>query len=79
MATTDSRVTVHMAASLDGYIARKDGGVEWLETSDEFAGEGIPFLDKLDADIPLHLAEVKAYEDAYLREFAKPTVAGQLP
>jgi dihydrofolate reductase len=31
-------VTVHMAASLDGFIARKDGGVEWLETVDEFAG-----------------------------------------
>jgi len=27
-----------MAASLDGYIARKDGSVDWLETSDEFAG-----------------------------------------
>jgi dihydrofolate reductase len=37
-ATTDSRVTIHMAASLDGFIARKDGSVEWLETSDEFAG-----------------------------------------
>ena len=38
MATTESRVTIHMAASLDGYIARKDGSVDWLETSDEFAG-----------------------------------------
>ena len=38
MANTDSRVTVHMAASLDGFIARKDGRVDWLETSDEFAG-----------------------------------------
>jgi dihydrofolate reductase len=38
MATTDSRVTIHMAASLDGFIARKDGSVEWMETSDEFAG-----------------------------------------
>jgi dihydrofolate reductase len=27
-----------MAASLDGFIARKDGRVDWLETSDEFAG-----------------------------------------
>src|SRR5262249_51386551 len=36
-ATTDSRVTIHMAVSLDGFIARKDGGVDWLETSDEFA------------------------------------------
>jgi dihydrofolate reductase len=26
-----------MAASLDGFIARKDGGVDWLETSDEFS------------------------------------------
>jgi dihydrofolate reductase len=27
-----------MAASLDGFIARNDGRVDWLETSDEFAG-----------------------------------------
>ncbi|HEX8077495.1 MAG TPA: dihydrofolate reductase family protein [Chthoniobacterales bacterium] len=38
MATTDSKVTIHMAASLDGFIARKNGSVDWLETSDEFAG-----------------------------------------
>src|SRR5256886_16519150 len=38
MANIDSRVTIHMAASLDGFIARKDGRVDWLETSDEFAG-----------------------------------------
>ena len=38
MANADSRVTIHMAASLDGFIARKDGRVDWLETSDEFAG-----------------------------------------
>ena len=37
MATSDSRLTIHMAASLDGFIARKDGRVDWLETSDEFA------------------------------------------
>jgi dihydrofolate reductase len=135
MSSTDSRVTIHMAASLDGFIARKDGRVDWLETSDEFAGgdtldpefveaflktidcyvmgysgdlvrfvnvqlrptfrtiwfvgggvvsgkclclgladevrysilpiligDGIPFFEKLDRDIPLHLAEVKAYK-----------------
>lgn len=33
-----SRVTIHMAASLDGFIARRDGRVDWLETSDHFAG-----------------------------------------
>ena len=38
MALRESRVTIHMAASLDGFIARKDGRVDWLETADEFAG-----------------------------------------
>jgi dihydrofolate reductase len=38
MADHDSRVTIHMAASLDGFVARKDGRVDWLETSDEFGG-----------------------------------------
>ncbi|MFL6231554.1 MAG: dihydrofolate reductase family protein [Thermoanaerobaculia bacterium] len=37
MTNTDSRVTIHMVASLDGFIARQDGSVDWLETSDEFA------------------------------------------
>lgn len=34
----DSHVTIHMAASLDGFIARRDGRVDWLETADEFVG-----------------------------------------
>ena len=38
MENTNSCVTIHMAASLDGFIARKDGRVDWLETSDEFIG-----------------------------------------
>jgi dihydrofolate reductase len=38
MANADSRVTIHMAASLDGFIARQDGSVDWMETSDEFFG-----------------------------------------
>jgi dihydrofolate reductase len=33
-----SCVTIHMVASLDGFIARKDGRVDWLETSDTFEG-----------------------------------------
>jgi dihydrofolate reductase len=38
MPNNSTRVTIHMAASLDGFIARKDGSVDWLETADEFAG-----------------------------------------
>lgn len=37
MPGADSRITIHMAASLDGFIARRDGRVDWLETADEFA------------------------------------------
>jgi len=38
VARADSRVTIHMAASLDGFIARRDGSVDWLEISDDFDG-----------------------------------------
>src|ERR687886_516719 len=38
MKSATSRVTIHMAASLDGFIARTDGSVDWLETSDNFDG-----------------------------------------
>ncbi len=37
MPNAESCVTIHMAASLDGFIARRDGRVDWLEISDEFA------------------------------------------
>lgn len=50
-----SRVTIHMVASLDGFIARRDGRVDWLETPDTFEGgetltpESIAaFLDTID-------------------------------
>lgn len=57
MPGTDSRVTVHMAASLDGFIARRDGGVDWLETSDQFAGG-----DRMDpASIEAFLATIDCY------------------
>jgi len=36
--TGESRVTIHMVASLDGFIARKDGRVDWMETPDSFEG-----------------------------------------
>ena len=46
-----------MVASLDGFIARKDGTVDWLETSDEFAGG-----DTMDAEsIAAFLATIDCY------------------
>jgi dihydrofolate reductase len=38
MESPKSCVTIHMAASLDGFIARKDGTVDWMETMDHFEG-----------------------------------------
>jgi dihydrofolate reductase len=36
MTTATSKVTIHMVASLDGFIAKKDGSVSWFETSDSY-------------------------------------------
>jgi dihydrofolate reductase len=67
MANTDSRVTIHMAASLDGFIARKDGRVDWLETSDEFAGgESLDaeFVEAFLKSIDCYVMGSKTYETA---------------
>ena len=36
MTTDASKVTVHMVSSLDGFIAKKDGSVAWLESLDTY-------------------------------------------
>lgn len=67
MAHADSRVTIHMAASLDGFIARKDGSVDWLETSDEFAGGDTldsGFVDAFLETIDCYVMGSRTYETA---------------
>ena len=67
MAHTDSRVTIHMAASVDGFIARKDGSVDWLETSDEFAdGETMDpaFVEAFLKTIDCYVMGSRTYETA---------------
>jgi dihydrofolate reductase len=67
MASADSRVTIHMAASLDGFIARKDGGVDWLETSDEFAdGDDLDpgFVEAFLKTIDCYVMGSRTYETA---------------
>jgi dihydrofolate reductase len=51
-----SIVTIHMALSLDGFIARKDGSVDWLETSDEYAAG-----DSMDANFDTFLGTIDCY------------------
>lgn len=62
-----SRVTIHMAASLDGFVARADGAVDWLETTDQFAqgetmtpGEVEAFLKTIDC----YVMGARTYETA---------------
>src|ERR1700757_904341 len=67
LANTDSRVTIHMAASLDGFIARKDGRVDWLENSDEFAVGGTPdpgFVEAFLKTIDCYVMGSRTYEAA---------------
>ena len=67
MPNTDSRVTIHMVASLDGFIARKDGSVEWLETSDEFVGGGTmdaAFVEAFLKSIDCYVMGSRTYETA---------------
>ena len=71
MANTDSRVTIHMVASLDGFIARKDGRVDWLETSDEFAdGDTLDpgFVEAFLRTIDCHVMGSRTYETALMFE-----------
>jgi dihydrofolate reductase len=67
MTIADSRVTIHMAASLDGFIARKDGSVDWLETSDEFVdGDAMDpgFVEALLKTIDCYVMGSRTYETA---------------
>ena len=56
-----------MAASLDGFIARRDGRVDWLETSDEFAGGDAmdpAFVEAFLKSIDCYVMGSRTYETA---------------
>jgi dihydrofolate reductase len=67
METTDSRVTIHMAASLDGFIARRNGSTDWLESPDEFAGGEVmdpAYVETFLKSIDCYVMGSKTYETA---------------
>ncbi len=67
MTNLDSYVTIHMVASLDGFIARKDGRVDWLETSDEFANGDVIDPESVEAflkTIDCYVMGSRTYETA---------------
>ena len=67
MQNTKSRVTIHMAASLDGFIARRDGSVDWLDTSDNFEGGDTmapEFVEEFLKTIDCYVMGSRTYETA---------------
>ncbi|MGE3273906.1 MAG: dihydrofolate reductase family protein [Vicinamibacterales bacterium] len=67
MDETASRVTVHMVASLDGFVARRDGRVDWLETSDTFEGGAVmsaEFITEFLKTIDCYVMGSRTYEVA---------------
>src|SRR5262252_6039109 len=63
----NSRVTVHMVASLDGFIARTDGSVDRLETTDSFAGGDTmspEFVEEFLKTIDCYVMGSRTYETA---------------
>lgn len=62
-----AKVIVHMAASLDGFIARPDGRVDWLETSDQYeAGDTMApeFVADFLKSIDCYVMGSRTYETA---------------
>lgn len=67
MDKTESTVTIHMAASLDGFIARRDGETDWMETSDVYEnGESLDaaFVEQFLKAIDCYVMGSKTYETA---------------
>lgn len=67
MESARSQVTIHMVASLDGFIARTDGAVDWLETSDSFAGGETmtrEFVEAFLETIDCYVMGARTYETA---------------
>ena len=52
-----SKVTIHMVASLDGYIAKTDNSVSWMDSGDIYE-DGIRFED---IDVEAFLSSIDCY------------------
>ena len=57
MTTKTSKVTIHMVASLDGFIAKKDGSVSWMHSTDNYE-KGVTLSEE---DIAAFLKEIDCY------------------
>ncbi|MDQ2768216.1 MAG: dihydrofolate reductase, partial [Gemmatimonadota bacterium] len=63
MPMSTSKVTVHMVASLDGFIEKKDKSVSWLETSDRYEqGAGFEGAEEVLKSIGCYVMGSRTYE-----------------
>lgn len=53
MSADQSTVTLHVVASLDGFIARKDNSVSWMDNPVDVYEKGISEDDPVDSDPPI--------------------------
>lgn len=58
MQTENSKLTIHMVSSLDGFIAKKDGSVSWMYSKDKYE-KGIELTEE-------HIAEFLKSIDCYV-------------
>lgn len=57
MSTDSPKVTIHMVSSLDGFIAKRDGTVSWLHSTDVYEN-GITLTDE---DITAYIEGIDCY------------------
>ncbi|WP_204336089.1 dihydrofolate reductase family protein [Leptobacterium flavescens] len=67
MKTDTSRITIHMVSSLDGFIAKKDGNVSWMQSTDTYE-KGVTLTQEQITDfvnsIDCYVMGSKTYEHA---------------
>ena len=64
-----AKVSVFIATSLDGFIARKDGALDWLDRANATvsAGEGTPLFGELAEDVALVHVGTKAFNFGFVQ------------
>ncbi|MEM1260440.1 MAG: dihydrofolate reductase family protein [Bacteroidota bacterium] len=67
MKTENSKITIHMVSSLDGFVAKRDGSVSWMQSKDNYV-EGIEltkeYIAAFLASIDCYIMGSKTYERA---------------
>ena len=63
----NSKITIHMVSSLDGFIAKKDNSISWFETKDHYE-KGVEYSDEQTKEflktIDCYVMGARTYEHA---------------